>query len=77
MVQWNNPLNLQPEQSGSMSGRDLNLNVMIRARELDQRLKGKSVVDKIIFKKQIYQLLNTSREIFPSFHASNFHKFDD
>ena len=40
-------------------------------------LKNKSGVDKIIAKKQPYQLLNTSREYFPSFHASNFHKFDD
>ena len=40
-------------------------------------LKDKSGVDKIIVKKQPYQLLNTSREFFPSFHASNFHKWDD
>ena len=40
-------------------------------------LKDKSGVDKIIVKKQPYQLLNTSREFFPSFHASNFQKFDD
>ena len=37
-------------------------------------LKGKSGVDKIIVKKQPYQLLNTNRELFPSFDASNFHK---
>ena len=30
-------------------------------------LKDKSGVDKIIVKKQSYQLLNTSREFFPSF----------
>ena len=36
-------------------------------------LKDKSGVDKIIFKKQPYQLLNTSREFFPSFDAFNFH----
>ena len=40
-------------------------------------LKDKSGVDEIIVKKQPYQLLNTSREFFPSFHASNFHKLDD
>ena len=39
--------------------------------------KDKSGVDKIIVKKQPYQLLNTSREFFPSFHASNIHKFDN
>ena len=37
-------------------------------------LKGKSGVDKIIVKKQPYQLLNINREFFPSFDASNFHK---
>ena len=37
-------------------------------------LKDKSGVDKIIVKKQPYQLLNTNREFFPSFDASNFHK---
>ena len=40
-------------------------------------LKDKSGVDKIIVKKQPYQLLNTSREFFPSFRGLNFHKFDD
>ena len=40
-------------------------------------LKDKSGVDKIIVKKQPYQLLNTSREFFPSFQALNFHKFED
>ena len=40
-------------------------------------LKDKSGVDKIIFKKQLYQLLNTSRECFPSFDATIFHKLDD
>ena len=39
--------------------------------------KDKSGVDKIIVKKQPYQVLNTSREFFPSFHASNIHKCDD
>ena len=34
-------------------------------------LKGKSGVDEIIVKKQPYQLLNTNREFFPSFDASN------
>ena len=37
-------------------------------------LKDKSEVDKIIAKRQPYQLLNTSREFFPSFDPSNFHK---
>ena len=37
-------------------------------------LKDKSGVDKIIVKKQRYQLLNTNREFFSSFDASNFHK---
>ena len=37
-------------------------------------LKDKSEVDKIIVKKQPYQLLNTNHEFFPSFDASNFHK---
>ena len=36
--------------------------------------KGKSRVDKIIVKKQPYQLLNTNREFFPRSDASNFHK---
>ena len=40
-------------------------------------LKDKSGFDKIIVKKQPYQVLSTSREFFPSFHASNIHKFDD
>ena len=40
-------------------------------------LKDKSEVDKIIAKKQPYQQLNTNREFFPSFDASNFHKLDD
>ena len=34
-------------------------------------LKDKFGVDKIIVKKQSYQLLNNSREFFPSFVASN------
>ena len=37
-------------------------------------LKDKSGVDKIIVKKQPSQLLNTNREFFSSFNASNFHK---
>ena len=37
-------------------------------------LKDKSGLDKIIVKKQPYQLLNTNREFFPSFDASNFLK---
>ena len=37
-------------------------------------LKDNSGVDKIIVKRQPYQLLNTNREFFPSFDASNFHK---
>ena len=37
-------------------------------------LKDKSEVDEIIVRKQPYQLLNTNREFFPSFDASNFHK---
>ena len=36
-------------------------------------LKDKSGVDKIIVRKQRYQQLNTNREFFPSFDASNFH----
>ena len=40
-------------------------------------LKNKSGVDKIIFKKQPYQLLNTNRGFFPSFDASSFHKMAD
>ena len=40
-------------------------------------LKDKSGVDRIIIKKQPYQLQNTSRQFFPSFHALNFHKLDD
>ena len=36
--------------------------------------KDKSGADKIIVKKQPYQLLNTNREFFPSFDASNFNK---
>ena len=40
-------------------------------------LKYKSGVDKIIVKKQPYQLLNTNREFFPRFDASNFHKLVD
>ena len=39
-------------------------------------LKDKSGVDKIIVEKQPYQLLD-SREFFPGFLATNFHKFDD
>ena len=31
-------------------------------------------VDRIIVKKQPYQLLNTGLEFFPSFDASSFHK---
>ena len=37
-------------------------------------LKDESEVDKIIVKKQPYQLLNTNREFFSSFDPSNFHK---
>ena len=37
-------------------------------------LKDESGLDKIIVKKQPYQLLNTNHEFFPSFDASNFHK---
>ena len=37
-------------------------------------LKDKSEVDKIIVKKQPYQLLNTNREFFPTFDAFNFQK---
>ena len=40
----------------------------------EARLMDKSAIDKIIVKKQSYQLLNTNREFFPSFDASNFHK---
>ena len=37
-------------------------------------LKDKSGVDKNIVKKQPYQPLNASREFFPIFDASNFHR---
>ena len=40
-------------------------------------LKDKSRVENILVKKQPYQLLNTSREFFPSFRALNIHKFDN
>ena len=43
-------------------------------KEFFRILKDKSGVDKIIVKKQPYQLLNTNREFFPSFDAFNFHK---
>ena len=49
----------------------------IRASFKERLLKDKSGVDKIIVKKQPYQLVNTNREFFPSFDASNFHKLDD
>ena len=39
-----------------------------------RKLKDKSGVHKIIVKEQAYQLLNTNREFFPSFDASNVHK---
>ena len=45
--------------------------------QIASSLKDKSGVDKIIVTKQPYQLLNSSREIFSSFQALNFHKFDD
>ena len=38
------------------------------------KLKDKSGVDKIIVKKQPCQLLNTNRELFPSFDATKFHE---
>ena len=44
---------------------------------LNRPVKDKSVVDKIIVEKQPYQLLNTNREFFPSFDASNFHNVVD
>ena len=37
-------------------------------------VKDQSGVDKIFAKKQPYQLLNTNRDFFPYFDASNFHK---
>ena len=40
---------------------------------IQETLKDKFGVDKIVVKKQLY-LTNTSREFFPSFDASNFHK---
>ena len=49
-------------------------NLCLVKEELRRYLKYKSGVDKIIVKKQPYQLLNTNREFFPRFHASNFHK---
>ena len=36
--------------------------------------KGQVGIDNIIVKKIPYQLVNTNREFFPSFDASNFHK---
>ena len=39
--------------------------------------KGQVGVDKIMIKKQPYQMLNTNREFFPSFDAPNFHKLFD
>ena len=42
---------------------------------IESLLKDKSGVNKNIVKKQPYQLLNTNREFFPSFDASNFHQF--
>ena len=41
------------------------------------QVKGQAGVDKIIVKKQPYQLLNANHEFFPSFDASNFHRFVD
>ena len=38
-------------------------------------LKDKSGIDEVIVKKQPYQLQTINREFFPSFDASNFHKF--
>ena len=38
------------------------------------KVSDKSGLDEIIVKRQPYQLLSTSREFFPSFDASNFHK---
>ena len=38
-------------------------------------LKDKSGANKIIVKKQSFQLLNTNREFFPTFDACNVHKF--
>ena len=46
----------------------------LQKRACAKTLKDKSGVDEIIVKKQPYQLLSTSREFFPSFNASNFHK---
>ena len=40
-------------------------------------LKDTSAGEKIIVKKQPYQLLNTNHEFFPSFDASNFHELVD
>ena len=34
-------------------------------------------MDEIIVNQLPYQLLNTNREFFPSFNASNFHKLVD
>ena len=40
-----------------------------------EMIEDMSGLDKIIVKKQLYQLLNTNREFFPRSGASNFHKF--
>ena len=40
-------------------------------------LKDKSRVNKIMLKKQPYQLLKTNREFFSSFQGLNFHRLDD
>ena len=37
-------------------------------------VKGQVRGNEIIVKKQPYELLNTNREFFPNFDASNFHK---
>ena len=42
--------------------------------ETRKPLKDKSEADKIIVKTQRYQLLNTNREFFQGFDASNFQK---
>ena len=45
----------------------------LNEKSTDHSLKDQSGVEKIVVKKQPYQLLNTNREFFQSFDAANFH----
>ena len=55
--------------------KEISLRILLPASCID--LKDKSGLDKVIVKKQPYQLVNTSREFFPHFYISNFHKLAD